>query len=320
MTGGGASAPACPRARSVCLGFLFSCGQQRLCRPLPGSHSVALTVVVQVCVTGLKFNQSSFIEALAHKCAVKSQRMRLIQVDPMDNAVVVCVEDDAHQGLPAEQVANTLRRLFAQGDIDLATYPLYCFALQVGRDDAIIHPAASPHIDEAEGLDADMVAQLTAATTALPAAPPPGASTGAAPGLGAGAGTIATGAAFGGFSTATSAGATGGGFGGFGASGATPAAPSAFGAPAAATGGGFGSFGAPAATGAATGGFGAAAGGFGAATGGFGAAGGGFGAATGGATGGFGFGAAGGGFGGFGAGSTRPSTTTAGSAKKKTGR
>jgi hypothetical protein len=40
------------------------------------------------------------------------------------------------------QVANTLRRLFTEGDIDLCTHPLYCFSLQVGREQAIIHPIA----------------------------------------------------------------------------------------------------------------------------------------------------------------------------------
>ena len=67
----------------------------------------------------------------------------VIQVDPLDNAVVICIEEHLQQGVLAEQVANTLRRLFGQGDIDIANAPLYCFSLQVtavvGCVEACVH-------------------------------------------------------------------------------------------------------------------------------------------------------------------------------------
>ena len=48
---------------------------------------------------------------------------------------------------------------------------------QVGREQPIIHPTASPHLDEAEGLDAEAVEEQAALPAALPAA------TAAAPGI-----------------------------------------------------------------------------------------------------------------------------------------
>ena len=249
----------------------------------PLAQRETITLVLQVAVTGLKFNAHRFIEALAGKCAITTNRLHILQVDPMHNAVIVCVEDGAQQGFPSEQVGNTLRRLFTQADLDLATAPLFCFSLQVGRDQPIIHPAASPHLDDAEGLDADMVAEQTQTPQALPAP--------AAPATG-GAFGGATGGAFG--ATGFGAAAKPGGFGFGAATGAAPATSGfGFGSTAGSTAGGFGAaastgfgakpttggFGAPAAS---TGGFGASTGGFGASTGGFGASTGGFGASTGG--------------------------------------
>uniref|UniRef100_A0A6U6D112 Uncharacterized protein n=1 Tax=Guillardia theta TaxID=55529 RepID=A0A6U6D112_GUITH len=159
------------------------------------SQSEAIKVILQVSVTGLKFNQERFRDALAHKVTVKTQRLRILQVDPMDNAVIFCIEEGDQPGFPSSQVANTLRRLFAEGDVQLALEPIFAFSIQIGLEDPIIHPSASPHLEEAIGLDAHLVQSTTK---------PPVAAQGAAPTAAAGP--------FG--STSGAFGSTSGGFGG----------------------------------------------------------------------------------------------------------
>ncbi len=54
----------------VCWGLFFLLAQ-----------SDTIKIILQVSVTGVKFNQNRFIDALSHKCSIPPQRMRLLQVD-----------------------------------------------------------------------------------------------------------------------------------------------------------------------------------------------------------------------------------------------
>jgi hypothetical protein len=118
----------------------------------PFSHSESIKIVLQVSVTGIKFNREWFLDAMANKLSIHRQRLRCTQIDPLDNAIFVNIEEGEQPGYPCDQVANTLRRLFTEGDVQLAHEPISAFSIQIGRDEPIVHPAASPHIEDATGL------------------------------------------------------------------------------------------------------------------------------------------------------------------------
>ncbi len=50
------------------------------------AQSDTIKIILQVSVTGVKFNQNRFIDALSHKCSIPPQRMRLLQVDSYTHA------------------------------------------------------------------------------------------------------------------------------------------------------------------------------------------------------------------------------------------
>ena len=59
----------------------------------PLAQRCSVKLVLQVSVTGLKFNQPQFLQALAHKASIKPNRLRLLQVPPLSCCSCVQLRD-----------------------------------------------------------------------------------------------------------------------------------------------------------------------------------------------------------------------------------